>query len=753
MQRITFHIICLLALLGISLPAIAQTDTLCVNATTNNYFVTNTSGSSYFWEPQGGGVINSGQGSSLVNITWPQVVGTYSLTVTETSIDGCVGQPQQLIIEVVPTYSDTFTITVCDADLPYSWNGNSYNSGGIYTVNYTSTSGCDSSQTLILNVTPVVSPQLSCGISSTSSVTVNWVAVVGATSYQLDYLVNGVLVGSGIDVITTTYEVTGLNPSDAVSFTILPIGGSDNCFTAASFTCTSDGCVPPIFSSQPLPLAVCANESATIIANVTGFSSLQWQMSVDGGLSFTTLSDNAIFSGSTTETLSIADVSGLDGAIFQLVASESTNTCPVTSSSAELTVNLLPSVVFTAPDLVSPPDTHITCTSPSTSIVAGGGTTYTWSGGQSPNTALNTFITPGLYTVEVENVFGCVVTEQINISGDFQTFASQIDTAICSGNSYTLPDGNSVSVAGIYPVILDAENGCDSVVTVNLTFTPSLSGTFTNTACSGSGYSVVIGGTTYDEANPSGTETLVSSTGCDSVVTINLTFTPSLSGTFTNTACSGSGYSVVIGGTTYNEANPSGTETLVSSTGCDSVVTINLTFTPNLTASEDVSICDAQLPYSWNGNSYNAAGTYTVTLQNAANCDSVVTLNLTVSPSLTANENIAICDAQLPYTWNGNSYNAAGTYTVTLQNVANCDSVVTLNLSVNPTLTASEDVSICDAQLPYSWNGNSYNAAGSYSVTLSTASGCDSVVTLNLTVSPSLTASEDISICDAQLPY
>ncbi|MFN5372634.1 MAG: hypothetical protein ACK5B6_14325, partial [Bacteroidia bacterium] len=176
-------------------------------------------------------------------------------------------------------------------------------------------------------------------------------------------------------------------------------------------------------------------------------------------------------------------------------------------------------------------------------------------------------------------------------------------------------------------------------------------------------------------------------------------------------------------------------------------MTLNLSVSPTLTASEDVSICDAQLPYAWNGNSYNAAGTYTVTLQNAANCDSVVTLNLSVSPTLTASEDVSICDAQLPYAWNGNSYNAAGSYSVTLSTAAGCDSVVTLNLSVSPTLTASEDVSICDAQLPYSWNGNSYNAAGSYSATLSSAAGCDSVATLNLTVNSFAVATDVQSVC------
>lgn len=47
----------------------------------------------------------------------------------------------------------------------------------------------------------------------------------------------------------------------------------------------------------------------------------------------------------------------------------------------------------------------------------------------------------------------------------------------------------------------------------------------------------------------------------------------------------------------------------------------------------NVTVCMSQLPYSWNGNSYSAAGTYTKTFNNAIGCDSLATLVLTLSAS------------------------------------------------------------------------------------------------------------------------
>ncbi|WP_165760276.1 hypothetical protein, partial [Niastella populi] len=110
---------------------------------------------------------------------------------------------------------------------------------------------------------------------------------------------------------------------------------------------------------------------------------------------------------------------------------------------------------------------------------------------------------------------------------------------------------------------------------------------------------------------------------------------------------------------------------------------------------------------------------------------------LTVNPAVTSTTEVTICANQLPYTWNGNTYNTAGSYDVTLTSATGCDSIATLVLSVNPAVTSTTEVTVCANQLPYTWNGNTYNAAGSYDVTLaSSAAGCDSIATLILTVNP-----------------
>ncbi|KIC89770.1 hypothetical protein, partial [Flavihumibacter solisilvae] len=158
-----------------------------------------------------------------------------------------------------------------------------------------------------------------------------------------------------------------------------------------------------------------------------------------------------------------------------------------------------------------------------------------------------------------------------------------------------------------------------------------------------------------------------------------------------------------------------------------------------LTSTTDVVICASQLPYSWNGETYTTTGTYERTFVSAAGCDSIATLNLVVNETLTSTTDVVICASQLPYSWNGETFTTTGTYERTFVSAAGCDSIATLNLVVNETLTSTTDVVICASQLPYSWNGETFTTTGTYERTFVSAAGCDSIATLNLVVNETLT--------------
>jgi hypothetical protein len=94
--------------------------------------------------------------------------------------------------------------------------------------------------------------------------------------------------------------------------------------------------------------------------------------------------------------------------------------------------------------------------------------------------------------------------------------------------------------------------------------------------------------------------------------------------------------------------------------------------------------------YSLNNQTYTTSGTYVQTLANAnaAGCDSIINLNLTINNANTSTLNITNCG---PYTLNNQTYSASGTYTQLTQNIAGCDSTITLNLNIVGSLTYYQD--------------------------------------------------------------
>ena len=99
--------------------------------------------------------------------------------------------------------------------------------------------------------------------------------------------------------------------------------------------------------------------------------------------------------------------------------------------------------------------------------------------------------------------------------------------------------------------------------------------------------------------------------------------------------------------------------------------------------------------------------------------------------------------------WKGATVSTSGTYYDTLQNAAGCDSIVTLNLTINQTSLILDTHEACDT---FTWiDGNTYTADNSSATyTLTNAAGCDSVVVLDLTIhtSPTVSLGNDTTICD-----
>lgn len=176
-------------------------------------------------------------------------------------------------------------------------------------------------------------------------------------------------------------------------------------------------------------------------------------------------------------------------------------------------------------------------------------------------------------------------TEKLRITIGFEKKESKFIYTGCSN------DGFSVEINGnIYNEsnpngyeIIESDTGCDSVVVIDMEYYPVKSTDVLYKGCKGDNYSIVVNGNLYNEINPSGTEKLISSVGCDSIVNINLKFNDINKDSIVYSGFVGDGFSVIVNGNVYNELNSHGIEKLKNIFGCDSVVEIKLIFLPKKT--------------------------------------------------------------------------------------------------------------------------------------------------------------------------
>jgi len=317
------------------------------------------------------------------------------------------------------------------------------------------------------------------------------------------------------------------------------------------------------------------------------------------------------------------------------------------------------------------------------------------------------------------------------------TVTNTINVTACG--SYTTPSGNQTwTSTGQYQESLLTTSGCDSIVTVNLTIINGFNTTQTESAC---GSFTWTNGVTYTASTTTPTQLFQSVDGCDSLVTLNLTIHQANPATHIIAACNSYTW---VDGITYTSNNNTATFLLQTVNGCDSLVTLNLTLGNNTGIAVE-SACES---FTWIDNvTYTSStNTPTFTLTNSSGCDSVVTLNLTINNNANGTANVTACGS---YTWiDGVNYTSNNnTATFTLQTVNGCDSLVTLNLIFGAPNSGVATIEACES---YTWiDGNTYTTStNTPTFTLTNVSGCDSLVTLNLTIKNSTSSVDIVTSCE-----
>jgi hypothetical protein len=209
--------------------------------------------------------------------------------------------------------------------------------------------------------------------------------------------------------------------------------------------------------------------------------------------------------------------------------------------------------------------------------------------------------------------------------------------------------------------------------------------------------------------------------------------------------CSDSSYSV--GNSTYNTTGTY-SDTLTNYFGCDSVVNTNLIVNQSYSINNYDTICNGGTLIV-GSSQYNQSGIYTDILSSNSACDSTITTNLLVLPTSNFMQTISFCSGDSVVV-GSNIYTQTGVYTDIMTSANGCDSTITTDLTVFVSSSVSNNQDICDGET-YLIGSSSYSTAGNYTDIFTSVNGCDSIVNTSLTVYPTPVINNNYVICKGDI--
>jgi len=634
------------------------------------------SGYSYLWS----------NGATTSSIT-AKTAGTYSVVVTNANGCSVTSTPTTVTVNYIPTMAVTTT------------GSTSFCSGGSVTLtaaggfaSYLWSNGA-TTQSIIVNASGsyTVTGYTASGCTSSSSATsvvvsalpVASVSASGSTTFcQGDSVV--LSAPAGYSYLWSTGATTqNIVAKDAGSYGVTVVDGSG---------CSSSSTLTTVVVNTPTRPSVAANGATTfcqggsvVLSIPSGYSNRMWN----------------------TGTMGTSITVTQSGTYY--VTAQTSNGCSVVSDTMTVVVNALPVSTISTTD----PTTF--CSGGSAVLNAPTGmTSYQWyKDGTAIVGATDSSLSAsasGSYRVLVGNASGCsqlsTATAIVVNALPTATMSASGSTTFCQGDSVVLsaPAGYSylwsngattqsisAKTAGSYTVTLTNANGCSATsaatsVTVNTIAVPSVSANGSTSFCQGG---------TVTLSAPSGYSSYLWSTG-QSSQSITVSASGSYSVTVTNAAgctSSSAATSVVVSALPVASVSASGSTTFCMG---DSVV---------LSAPAGYS-------YLWSTGAttqsitVTSAGSYSVTLTNTAGCSATsaattVTISTISAPTVVANGATTFCQGgsvtlSVPsglgsYLWSNGAtgstitVNSAGTYSVTVTNATGCSATSTgVAVSVDP---------------------------------------------------------------------
>ncbi|MBR6291511.1 MAG: gliding motility-associated C-terminal domain-containing protein [Bacteroidales bacterium] len=330
-------------------------------------------------------------------------------------------------------------------------------------------------------------------------------------------------------------------------------------------------------------------------------------------------------------------------------------------------------------------------------------------------------------------------------------------------NIHGLPGAPAAGIDSIYiNCTIDFTNQCSNNRTVLLRIVPASSSDTVANLCD----SLAWHGTTYTESTTVAHH-VSTGAGCDSIIYLHLTVRHSTD-TALHRYITEDQLPYMWNGLTFTSPTSNYIHHSTNAAGCDSTIHFSLTIYYNSDTLVDSTICESMLPLVWNGVTFNTSDpvnnqllTDSVLLTGSHGADSLVVmrLHLLLNSSSTASDTIV--ENQLPWSWNGLTFDTADLQPVTPQistidslllipNAAGCDSIIGYSLTVYRNRLTSFDTTVCDNMLPLAWRGFTFTHAATHDTVVPTLYGADSTIAFTLVVMPTFDVADTHIVCPSQ---
>lgn len=333
----------------------------------------------------------------------------------------------------------------------------------------------------------------------------------------------------------------------------------------------------------------------------------------------------------------------------------------------------------------------------------------------------NKYFKNGFYKDTLKTAWSCdsIIQSEVIALPKFETYLTQ---KLCEPSVIVV--GNKVySTSGIYRDTLSSVNGCDSIIRLDLTIYPKIDITLNEAYCFGKN---------PPDFPKTGKYIKVFKTkvgNCDSTITYDVIVYSEAKKTINAQICTGSSYS--IGSQTFTAAGQYIIKDTSDITGCDSIITLNLSLTNQIKNDLVLKLCEGE-SIIVGTKKYEKTIKDTILLKSFAGCDSIVYLDLTINPRHLIEIEHTLCDGDC-IKIGGINYCKSGTTILENKNKYGCDSITLIKINIKKRPVTEFTATLCYGEC-YQLGKKKICNSGFHQDTLKATNGCDSILSLDLTI-------------------